>query len=149
MLKKELSEGQMAFETEFDESFKVIETSKEGLMAGDLISFSYLGVLRFGLVVRSRRTDVHGTFLSTRGNNLLNVFLLNSIKNSDSRLIINTLYRDRIRCTYKNTPKVLGAFLGKSNFRTFNTDYSKMSDIRMYLVDKKKVTEEDDLAELE
>lgn len=151
MLKKDISDGQTAFENEFDDKFKIIETSKEALMAGDIISFNYNGSQRFGLVVKSRRTGVNGTFLSTRNNNLLNIFLLNSIKNSDCRLIINTLYRDRIRATYKNTPAILSAFLGKENFRTFNTDYSKMSDIRMYMVEKenREKTEEDEIEELE
>lgn len=138
---KKLSDGQMAFQTEFDDNLKVIETAVAGVMAGDVVSFNYQGSERLGLVVKSRRTDFSGSFKSTRGNTLLNVFLLNSITNADCRLIINTLYRNRIRSTYVNSPKILSAFLGKENFRTFNVGL--IEDIRLYLIiDMDKVNKE-------
>lgn len=138
---KKLSDGQMAFQTEFDDNLKVVETAVAGVMAGDVVSFNYQGSERLGLVVKSRRTDFSGSFRSTRGNTLLNVFLLNSITNADCRLIINTLYRNRIRSTYVNSPKILSAFLGKENFRTFNVGL--IADIRLYLIiDMDKVNKE-------
>lgn len=138
---KKLSDGQMAFQTEFDDNLKVVETAVAGVMAGDVVSFNYQGSERLGLVVKSRRTDFSGSFRSTRGNTLLNVFLLNSITNADCRLIINTLYRNRIRSTYVNSPKILSAFLGKENFRTFNVGL--IEDIRLYLIiDMDKVNKE-------
>lgn len=138
---KKLSDGQMAFQTEFDDNLKVVETAVAGVMAGDVVSFNYQGSERLGLVVKSRRTDFSGSFKSTRGNTLLNVFLLNSITNADCRLIINTLYRNRIRSTYVNSPKILSAFLGKENFRTFNVGL--IADIRLYLIiDMDKVNKE-------
>jgi len=103
---------------------KVIQsrfTSFLGLQAGDLVSFEYTdGSSRFGLVVRSKRT-FRGYFLSTKDNTLLNIFLLDSITESMLKLILNNLYRNRIRCTYKNTPRILSVFIGEKNFRTFNT----------------------------
>ena len=148
---KKLSDGQMAFQTEFDDNLKVVETAVAGVMAWDIVSFNYAGSERLGLVVKSRRTDFSGSFRSTRGNTLLNVFLLDSISNSDCRLIINTLYRNRIRATYVNSPKVLSAFLGKENFRTFNA--ALIADIRLYLIinkdevkeEEEKIPEEDEL----
>lgn len=129
---KKKTDGELAFESEVEESLIVTETSYNALMAGDVVSFNYQGSQRFGFVVKSRRTDYSGMFLSTRNNVLLNVFLLDSISTSNCRLIINTLYRNRIRATYKNSPKILSVFLGKQNFRTFNTSF--ISDVRTYLI---------------
>lgn len=104
------------FENEKD--LTVYETSFLGLSPGELIFFDYEGSSRFGLVVKSKRTS-SGMFLSSKNNTLLNVFLMDSISNPMFGVMINTLYRDKVRCTYTNTPKILGTILGNS-FRTFN-----------------------------
>jgi len=104
---------------ENNKEVSISETSFLGLKPGDLIFFDYQdGSSRLGLVVKSKRTS-SGYFLSSKNNTLLNVFLLDSINNGIFDVMINTLYRDRNRCTYKNTPRILGALLGNS-FRTFN-----------------------------
>lgn len=111
---------------EKDKKVSINETSFLGLKPGDLIFFDYQGTpSRLGLVVKSKRTN-SGYFLSSRNNTLLNVFLLDSINNGIFDVMINILYKDRNRCTYKNTPRILGSLLG-NNFRTFNV--SKISNI--------------------
>jgi hypothetical protein len=145
---KETTDGQKAFGDEFNGNFTADEVSKDSLMAGDIVSFYYQGSERFGLIVKSRRSNWFGVFKSTRGNTLVNIFLLHSITNSDCRIIIKTLYRNRIRATYLNSPKILGAFLGKENFRTFNKSY--ISDIKNYIItdiSKAKQEQESDLEE--
>ena len=114
------------------EGFSIHETSFYGLRPGDLITFYYDGIPRFGLVVRSRRTQ-SGYFLSTRNNTLLNVFQLESLSQGLFDAMVNNLYRNRVRCTYKNSPRILGAFLG-AGFRTFNV--AKIQDIRTILINK-------------
>lgn len=148
---QKIPEGHMAFQTEFDDNLEVVETAIYGVMAGDVISFNYAGSNRIGFIVKSRRSDFNGTFVSTRGNTLLNVFLLDSISNSNCRLMINTLYKDRIRSTYVKTPNILGAFLGVKNFRTFNV--SLISDVKLYIINiniiKEELENEEDPEELE
>jgi hypothetical protein len=116
---------------EYEDRLIVKETSYIGLRPGDLVMFNYDGSSRTGLVVRSKRTST-GIFLSTQNNTLLNIFLVESITSGAFELMINNLYRDRIRCTYKNSPRILGAFLGKNNFRTFNV--SKIRDLYTILI---------------
>lgn len=93
--------------------------SYAGIKPGDIVSFTYEQSSRLGLVVKSQRTST-GYFLSTRNNTLLNVFLLDSISSGLFSLLVNNLYKDRVRCSYMDAPRILGAFLGKDNFRTFN-----------------------------
>ena len=138
--KDEKDEGEMAFESEYAEKIISKEVPVFGLKAGDLIKFNYLGSVRFGIVVKSRRSGFDGIFKSTRGNDLLNVFLLSSITTYGIRLIINTLYKNRIRATYLNTPKILGSFLGINNFRTFNC--KKTSDVISFDLISKESEEE-------
>jgi hypothetical protein len=110
------------------------ETSFLGLQPGDIISFLYDGgAPRLGIVVRSRRAQ-RGYFLSAKNNTLLNVYLIDSITDMMLRLTVSILYRNRIACTYKNTPKRLGVMLGAMNFRTFNA--SKISDILSITITK-------------
>lgn len=137
---KNITDGQKAFNDEYNENFVADEVSKDSIMAGDIISFFYMGSERFGLVVKSRRSNFFGVFKSTRGNTLLNVFLLDSMTNSTLRLIVNNLYRNRIRSTYKNSPKILGAFLGKENFRTFNKKF--VVDVKSYIIKDVKLAKE-------
>ncbi len=108
---------ELILEGEFN--LNLTRTSYNGIRPGDVISFSYQNASRLGLVVKSKRTS-SGLFLSTRNNTLLNVFLLDSISSSLFSLLVNNLYKDRVRCTYIDAPKILGSFLGKDNFRTFN-----------------------------
>ncbi len=106
-------------------NYSVRETSYLGLVAGDLIQISYGGSYRFGLVVASRRTST-GLFLSSQNNRLLNVVLLDTISEAMFSLMVNNLYRNQSACNYHNK-RIIGAFLGKDNFRTFNV--SKVTDI--------------------
>lgn len=106
--------------TEYFGNAKFIAVSLTGIKAGDLIYFDYDNSSRLGLVVKSQRTGIKGHFLSTQDNTLLNVFVLESLTSGMFEIIINNLYRNRVRATYKNTPRLLGVFMGKDNFRTFN-----------------------------
>ena len=106
-------------------SYTVAETSYLGLRPGDIIQFTYAGSLRYGLVVSSRRTS-DGMFLSSRNNTLLNVVLSQELSATMFSLMVNNLYKNETACNYQS-PKIIGAFLGKQNFRTFNI--SKMRDI--------------------
>jgi len=107
-------------------NYSVRETSYLGLVAGDLIQLTYAGgSYRFGLVVASRRTS-NGMFLSTQNNRLLNVVLLDTISEAMFSMMVNNLYRNQSACNYHNK-RIIGAFLGKDNFRTFNI--SKVTDI--------------------
>ena len=103
--------------------YSVVETSYLGLRPGDLIQFSYTGSLRYGLVVSSRRTT-DGIFLSSRNNTLLNVVTTQALTEAMFSLMVNNLYKNENACNY-HSPRVIGAFLGKDNFRTFNVAKTK------------------------
>ena len=105
--------------------YSLRETSYLGLRPGDLIQITYNGSSRQGLVVSSKRTS-SGLFVSSRFNALLNVVLLDSISEGMFSLMVNNLYKNSNACNY-NSPNIIGAFLGKKNFRTFNT--SKLTDL--------------------
>ena len=116
---------------ENEKEFSINETSFYGLKPGDLITFDYEGKHRgFGLVVKSKRAP-SGYFLSSSNNTLLNVFLLGAVNNGIFDVMINILYKDRSRCTYKGTPRILGSLLGR-NFRTFNV--SKIINILNFTI---------------
>jgi hypothetical protein len=120
---------ELFFDTDYEIS--LTRTSYAALQAGDLVSFDYQdGTSRWGLVVKSKRSGTKGYFLSTQDNLLLNIFQLDGITQSMMGLIVNNLYKNRIRCTYKNAPKILSSFIGKDNFRTFNIGkVSKLTSI--------------------
>lgn len=105
--------------------YSVNETSYLGLKPGDLIQFSYSGSIRQGLIVSSKRTS-DGMFLSTRNNTLLNVVVTSSLSEAMFSLMVNNLYRNETACNYHSS-RIIGAFLGNNNFRTFNV--SKLRDI--------------------
>ena len=109
----------------YEDRMTLHETSYLGLRPGDLTQFTYPGGARYGLIVSSRTTS-SGLFLSTRNNVLLNVVLIESLTDSMFSLMINNLYKNRSACNYYS-PRIIGAFLGKSNFRTFNV--AKMTDV--------------------
>jgi hypothetical protein len=98
--------------------YRMSQTSYLGLKPGDLIQFRYSGSSKYGLVVSSKRTS-DGMFLSTRNNTLLNVVVLPGLSESMFSLVVNNLYENESACNYYS-PKIIGAFLGKQNFRTFN-----------------------------
>jgi|TARA_R100000152_G_C6562147_1_gene32561 hypothetical protein len=97
---------------------EVSETSYLGLRPGNIIQITYAGSLRYGLVVSSKRTS-NGIFLSPRNNTLLNIVLIDSLSDAMFSLMVNNLYNNESACNY-NSPAIIGAFLGKQNFRTFN-----------------------------
>jgi hypothetical protein len=98
--------------------YRLASTSYLGLKPGDLISFSYQGDSRYGLIVSSKRTS-DGMFLSTRNNTLINVVMITGLSDGMFSLMINNLYENEIACNY-HSPRIIGAFLGKQNFRTLN-----------------------------
>lgn len=98
--------------------YRLSQTSYVGLRPGDLVEFKYQGSLRNGLVVSSRRTS-DGMFLSNLNNTLVNIVLIPGLSDAMFSLMVNNLYNNESACTYQS-PKILGAFLGKQNFRTFN-----------------------------
>tara|TARA_R100001443_G_scaffold67686_2_gene76489 strand:- start:1277 stop:1663 length:387 start_codon:yes stop_codon:yes gene_type:complete len=106
-------------------SVQVSETSYLGLRPGDIVQITYTGSLRYGLVVSSKRTS-SGLFLSSRDNTLLNLVLADSLSDTMFSLMVNNLYNNESACNY-NSPAIIGAFLGKQNFRTFNV--SKIRDV--------------------
>jgi hypothetical protein len=106
-------------------SFRTKETSYLGLRPGDLIQVTYDGSLRYGIVVSSRRTS-RGLFLSTQNNTLLNIVLVRGLSEAMFSLMINNLYNNEKACNYYS-PAIIGAFMGKQNFRTFNV--TKARDI--------------------
>lgn len=108
-------------------------SSPEAIKPGDLISFFYNGVLRTGLVVRSKRAP-SGFFKSLSNNNLINVYTLdtNSFTRDTIQVILNNLYRNRVACTYKYSTRVLSFFFGLDKFRTFNLN--NMSSITQVMI---------------
>lgn len=98
--------------------YRLHSTSYLGLQPGDLIEFKYQGSLRNGLVVASKRTT-DGMFLSNLNNTLLNVVLVSELSEVMFSLMVNNLYKNRTACNYYS-PKIIGAFLGRQNFRTLN-----------------------------
>ena len=65
-------------------------------------------------------------FLSSRNNTLVNVVMTQGLSQAMFSLMVNNLYNDENACSYYS-PKILGAFLGKKNFRTLNV--AKMRNI--------------------
>ena len=106
-------------------SYRLSESSYLGLRPGDLIHLTYEGSLRYGLVVSSRRTT-DGMFLSTRNNTLINIVMVQGLSEAMFSLMVNNLYSNQVACNYYS-PAIIGAFLGKKNFRTLNV--AKMRDI--------------------
>jgi hypothetical protein len=98
--------------------YRLHSTSYLGLQPGDLIEFKYQGSLRNGLVVASKRTT-DGMFLSNLNNTLLNVVLVSELSEVMFSLMVNNLYKNKNACNYYS-PKIIGAFLGRQNFRTLN-----------------------------
>lgn len=98
--------------------YRLHSTSYLGLQPGDLIEFKYQGSLRNGLVVASKRTT-DGMFLSNLNNTLLNVVLVSELSEVMFSLMVNNLYKNKTACNY-HSPKIIGAFLGRQNFRTLN-----------------------------
>lgn len=99
-------------------SYRIAETSYLGLRPGDLIQLSYSGSTKYGLVVSSRRTS-DGMFLSSRNNTLLNFVIVEGLSEAMFSLMVNNLYNNETACNYYS-PAIIGAFLGKQNFRTLN-----------------------------
>jgi len=97
------------------------ETSYYGITPGNIISLNYQDDIgpRLGLVVSSERTT-SGRFISTRNNTLLNVFLLGDLTLSMLNIIVNNLYNNKTRCSYRGVTGVLKALFPTSSFRTFN-----------------------------
>jgi len=114
---------------------KFVETSYLGLRPGDLIQLTYDKSFRYGMVVSSRRTT-DGMFLSSRNNTLVNVVLVNSLSEAMFSLMVNNLYNNENACSYYS-PRIIGAFLGKSNFRTFNV--AKMRDILKVVIEENRL----------
>jgi len=108
------------------------ETSYLGLKPGDIVQITYGGSLRYGLVVSSRRTS-DGMFLSSRNNTLLNFVQAETLSEAMFSLMVNNLYKNETACDY-NSPAIIGAFLGKRNFRTFNV--AKIRNILKVNVEK-------------
>lgn len=107
--------------------FSLRSVSYLALNPGDIIQFLYEGYRRFGLVVSSRRAS-RGVFLSTKNNRLLNIVELGGLTEAMFSLMINNLYRNRVACSYSS--RILGTFLGKDNFKTFNI--AKIAKILSY-----------------
>ena len=99
-------------------SYRLAETSYLGLRPGDLIQLSYSGSTKYGLVVSSRRTS-DGMFLSSRNNTLLNFVIVEGLSEAMFSLMVNNLYNNETACNYYSRA-IIGAFLGKQNFRTLN-----------------------------
>lgn len=108
--------------------YKARGKSYTGLNPGDLITFGYSGSTRLGLVVSSRRAS-RGVFLSTQKNRLLNVVEVDGLTEAMFSLMVNNLYKNRTACNY-HSPRIIGAFLGKDNFKTFNI--AKIANIVSY-----------------
>ena len=99
--------------------YKVRETSYLGLKPGDLIQIMYSGRLRYGVVLGTPKNP-RGMFVSSRYNALLNVVVIDSLKEGMFSLMVNNLYKNPVNCNYSNST-IIGAFLGKQNLRSFNT----------------------------
>jgi hypothetical protein len=106
-------------------SYRLSETSYLGLRPGDLVHISYGGSTRYGLIVSSRRTS-DGMFLSGRNNTLLNFVMVQGLSQAMFSLMVNNLYNNEVACNYYS-PAIIGAFLGKQNFRTLNV--AKIRDV--------------------
>tara|TARA_R100001460_G_scaffold84122_1_gene125407 strand:- start:1526 stop:1915 length:390 start_codon:yes stop_codon:yes gene_type:complete len=115
-----------------DFNYTLTETSYLGLRPGDIVQLTYEGSLRYGLVVSSRRTS-DGMFLSSRNNTLLNFVQADTLSEAMFSLMINNLYNNETACNY-NSREIIGSFLGRRNFRTFNV--AKIRNILKVNVDK-------------
>jgi len=89
------------------------------------VQVTYAGSVRYGLIVSSRRTS-DGMFLSSRNNTLVNFVAVQGLSEAMFSLMVNNLYNNESACNYYS-PAIIGAFLGKQNFRTLNV--AKLRDI--------------------
>jgi hypothetical protein len=65
-------------------------------------------------------------FLSSRNNTLVNFVGVQGLSDAMFSLMVNNLYNNQNACNYYS-PAIIGAFLGKRNFRTLNV--AKLRDI--------------------
>lgn len=89
------------------------------LMPGDLALINYE---RFGyrkLLVVKTKNATNGKYVAPgTGNNLLYCYELVDYTPSLT-LLFDTLYKNRIRCSYHDSPALLNLVFGKDKFRTF------------------------------
>lgn len=113
-------------------NYQITETSYLGLRPGDLIQLNYGGATKYGLIVSSKRTT-DGMFLSTRNNTLVNFVMVEGLSQAMFSLMVNNLYNNENACNYYS-PAIIGAFLGRQNFRTLNV--AKIRDILKVSIEK-------------
>jgi len=94
-----------------------IPVSRGVVQPGDIIIFDYPDTY-IALVVSTQRAPM-GTFLSTRGNNLITTFKLPENKIIIEEAIRN-LYKKRVRADYYTITKAFKKVFGPESFRTFN-----------------------------
>lgn len=91
-------------------------TSYSGLSPGDLIQFSFMGQLRHGFVISSRRTT-NGLFMSTRNKSLANVMVTDTLSDAAFNFLLNNIYDDENKADYHYLKSI--GFAGTySHFRT-------------------------------
>jgi hypothetical protein len=85
---------------------------------------------RLVLVVRNKRTGGPwggATFTSTKGNELLSCFRLETISPEITSVIVDKLYKNVRLCSYSRIVGSLSTILGSKNYRTYKV--SKLSQI--------------------
>lgn len=116
------------------------------LRPGDIITFDYKTdqqvygtkmIKRLGVVMKSLRAP-EGRFLSTRGNRLLNVMVLDSIGEEGFNTAVNTLYKDKAKSDYYRVDKYINpiGITVYDRFRTFKV--SGILNLMKITIDMKK-----------
>ena len=119
-------------------------TSYLGLTAGDMISFSYLGVERFGFLMKSGRTGIDGIFGSVFTRNTLMNFVSAEAINGDQFIdVVNKLYDNEVDPIVSNFSYLKGSgstitntYAGRDKFRTMSAKI--LSGTSIYILDIRK-----------
>lgn len=115
---------------------KSIPVSPATLSPGDIAFFIYKDLQgkysRRQVLVCSTKMHPGGSYLSVSTNNRL----LTAFELPDSIpvlvIVLETLFKNRIRCKYHKVPKILSMVLGKRNFRTFRmNDISNIAELEI------------------
>jgi len=97
-------------------TYQANPTSYAGLRPGDLIQFSYGGILRYGFILGSDYRP-NGITYSTRNKSLNYVMVTDNLGDEAFTYLLNNIYGDEIKARYDRLKE--DGFVGTvSNFRT-------------------------------
>ena len=98
-------------------SYEARSTSYLGLRPGDLIQFSYMGIIRHGFIIASPAAT-SGLRYSGRGKSLFNIVPVDDLDDGLFKYLLDNIYGDENTATYTNLVR-------NSGLSTVNPNTSK------------------------